>query len=69
MGADYKDLARKMERSEIVKAVCGNYVIYRRDWLQEHIEQEYILQKIVKDFQPIKDSVARFKEFVKQQNI
>lgn len=67
MGADYKDLARKMERSEIVKAVCGDYVIYRRDWLQEHIEQEYILQKSAKDFIAIKNSVASFKEFVRQQ--
>ncbi len=68
MGADYKDLARKMENREIVKAVCGDYVIYRRDWLQDHIEQEYILAKSAKDFMAIKDSVAGFKEFVRQQD-
>lgn len=67
MGADYKDIARKMENREIVKAVCGEYVIYRRDWLQDHIEQEYVLQKSAFDLKGIKESVEDFREFVRQQ--
>ena len=37
------ELAKKMQDEAIVKAGCGKYVIYRRDWLYEHIEQEYVL--------------------------
>lgn len=65
--ADYKELAEKMEKGTIVKAVHGDYVIYRKDWLQAHIEQEYVLQKSVQDFKPIKDGITRLREFIKEQ--
>ena len=65
--SSYRELAKKMEKREIVKAVYGDYVIYRRDWLQENIEQEYILQKSVKDLKPIKDGIQHLREFLAQQ--
>ena len=52
--ANYNELAKKMQDEAIVKASCGKYVIYRRDWLYEHIEQEYVLIKSAKEMKPIK---------------
>lgn len=65
--ANYNELARKMEERAVVKEICGDYIIYRRDWLREHIEQEYVLQKSVKDFMPIKDGITRLREWMKNQ--
>lgn len=65
--ADYNSLIQKMENKAICKAVIGDYIIYRKDWLRDNIEQEYVLQKSVKDFQPIKDGITRLREFIKQQ--
>lgn len=65
--ANYNELARKMEERSVVKEVCGDYIIYRRDWLLEHIEQEYILQKSVNDFKPVQDGITRLREWMKEQ--
>ena len=67
--ADYTDLARKMAEGSVVKAVNGDYVIYKRKWLYENIEQEYVLIKSVKDFKPIKDGITRLREFIAQQEV
>lgn len=67
--AKYDEIAKRMEEGTIVKAVIGPYIIYRKDWLQENIEQEYILQKSVKDFQPIKDGISRLREFMKAKEL
>ena len=66
---DYTDLARKMAEGSIVKAVKGDYVIYKRKWLYENIEQEYVLIKSIKDFKPIKDGITRLREFIAQQEV
>ena len=65
--ANYNELAKKMQDEEIVKASCGKYVIYRRDWLYEHIEQEYVLIKSAKEMKPIKDGITRLREWMKEQ--
>lgn len=67
--ADYTDLARKMAEGSVVKAVNGDYVIYKRKWLYENIEQEYVLIKSIKDFKPIKDGITRLREFISQQEV
>lgn len=69
MGADFTRLAKKMEERSVVKAVCGDYVIYRRDWLQENIEQEATLIKSAREMHAFAHSVERFKEFLRQQTI
>lgn len=63
---DYKEIAKKMQDEAIVKAVCGKYVIYRRDWLYEHIEQECVLIKSAKEMKPIKDGITRLREWMKE---
>lgn len=65
--AKHEDLAKILEERGIVKAVIGDYIIYRRDWLHNNIEQEYILQKSARDFEPIKDGITRLREFIKEQ--
>lgn len=47
---DYKELAEKMESGSIVKAAYGDYIVYRRDYLHEHYEDEYKLQKSAAEF-------------------
>ena len=64
---DYKEIAKKMQDEAIVKAGCGKYVIYRKDWLYEHIEQEYVLIKSAKEMKPIKDGITRLREYLKEQ--
>lgn len=66
---DYTDLANKMAEGSVVKAVKGDYVIYKRKWLYENIEQEYLLVKSIKDFKPIKDGITRLREFLAQQEV
>lgn len=75
MGGVYDELARKMEEGKIVKVVTGDYVVYRRDWLQEHIEQEYTLIKSVNDiiaiknidFNKLKATRESLREFLRDQ--
>lgn len=67
--ANITEIARQCKEAGIVKAVSGDYVIYKRKWLYEHIEQEYVLIKSVKDFKPIKDGITRLREFIAQQEV
>lgn len=46
---EYTDIARRMEEGGICKAVVGDYVIYKRNWLYEHIDQECVLIKSAKE--------------------
>ncbi len=46
---EYTDIARRMEEGGICKAVIGDYVIYKRKWLYEHIDQEYVLINSAKE--------------------
>lgn len=64
---DYKELAKHMEEGSVVKAVCGDYVVYKRKWLYENIEQEVTLIKSIKDFKPIADGITRLRQWVAEQ--
>lgn len=63
----YKELAEKMEEGGICKHVCRDYVIYKRSWLYDHIEQEYVLIKSAKEIKPMADGITRLKEFLREQ--
>lgn len=65
---DYKELAKHMEEGSVVKAVCGDYVVYKRKWLYENIEQEVTLIKSIKDFKPIADGITRLRQWVAEQD-
>lgn len=69
MNRDFSDLAKKMAEGSIVKAVSGDYVVYKRKWLYDNIEQEYLLIKSIKDFKPIKDGITRLREYLAQQEV
>ena len=64
---DYKALARQMENGGIVKAVSGDYVVYRRDWLYEHIEQESVLIQSAKQLNVKPFDIQKFKEFMSEK--
>jgi len=64
---DYQEVARMMAEGSIVKYVSKDYVIYKRKWLYEHIEQEVTLIKSIKDFEPIKDGITRLRQFIAEQ--
>lgn len=63
----YKELASRMEEGSIVKAVCGDYVVYKRSWIYENIDQEVVLIKSARELKPIKDGITRHKEFLREQ--
>lgn len=50
MGESYKSILNDMEEGIVVKAVVGDYVIYKKSWLDEHIDQEAVLWKSAKEF-------------------
>lgn len=50
MGESYKSILNDMEEGIVVKAVVGDYVIYKKSWLDEHIDQETVLWKSAKEF-------------------
>lgn len=50
MGAKYRGLCENMENGVICKAVVGDYIVYKKSWLQEHLDQEVTLLKAYKDF-------------------
>ena len=50
MGANYRKLVNDMEEGAVVKAVCGDYVIYKKSWLDEHLDQEIVLWRSARDF-------------------
>lgn len=65
------EIEKKLKEDGIVKAVIGDYVIYKRDWLYDHIEQERTLINSVKDFRNSKpqmmDGITRLKQFIEKQ--
>ncbi len=63
----YKELAQRMEEGDFCKLVCKDYVVYKRSWLQDHIEQEYVLIKSAKELKPMADGITRLKEFLREQ--
>lgn len=64
---DYTELAKRMEEGGICKCVCRDYVIYKRSWLYDHIEQEAVLIKSAREIKPMADGITRLKEFLKEQ--
>lgn len=63
---NYQELAKSLEEGGIVKTVQGDYVIYKRSWLYEHIEQEYVLIKSAREVKPMADGITRLREFIKE---
>ena len=63
----YNDLAKRMDEGTVVKAVMGDYVVYKRSWLYENIEQEAVLIKSVREMKPIKDGITRLRDFLDQE--
>lgn len=63
----FQELAKQMEEGSVVKAVCGDYVVYKRSWLYANIEQEVVLIKSAREIKPIKDGITRLKEFLEQE--
>ena len=45
----YLDLIYKMKNSSLCKSNIDDYLIYRKDWLRDHLEQEFVLQKEVRN--------------------
>lgn len=64
---DYTELAKRMDEGGFCKYVCKDYVIYKRSWLYDHIDQEAVLIKSAKEVKPIADGITRLKEFLKEQ--
>lgn len=67
--ASIQEIAKKCKELGIVKAVSGDYVIYKRKWLYENIDQEVTLIKSVKDFEPIKDGITRLRQYIAEQEV
>lgn len=44
----FDNIVKELDKRGTLKAVCGDYVIYNRSWLQSHIDSEYTLQKSAK---------------------
>lgn len=64
---DYKRLFQLLRDKAVCKAVVGDYIIYRKDWLRENIEQEYILQKSAREMAAVKFDIDNFKKFVQNE--
>lgn len=67
--ASIQEIAKDCKELGIVKAVSGDYVIYKRKWLYENIDQEATLIKSVKDFEPIKDGITRLRQYIAEQEV
>lgn len=50
MGKISQQVINDIQEGTICKAVSGDYVIYKRSWLMDHIDQEAVLWKAAKDF-------------------
>lgn len=44
----FDKIVEELDKRGTLKAVCGDYVIYNRAWLQSHLDSEYTLQKSAK---------------------
>ena len=64
---DYKRLFQLLRDKAVCKAVVGDYIIYRKDWLRENIEQEYTLQKSAREMAAVKFDIDNFKKFVQNE--
>lgn len=64
---DYTELAKRMEEGSICKYVCRDYLVYKRSWLYDHIEQEAVLIKSAREVKPMADGITRLKEILKEQ--
>lgn len=64
---DYKRLFQLLRDKAVCKAAVGDYIIYRKDWLRENIEQEYILQKSAREMAAVKFDIDNFKEFIQNE--
>lgn len=53
--ADYREIEKSLKEGGICKAVVGDYVIYKRNWLYENLEQEITLIKSAREWQKIKE--------------
>lgn len=65
---EYKRLFRMLKDKTVCKAVVGDFIIYRKSWLQDHIEQEYILQKSAKEMAAVKFDIDNFKKYIQNEN-
>ena len=63
---NFQRLVKSLEEGSVVKTGCGDYVVYRRDWLYEHIEQEYALIKSAKALNVKKFDINDFKKFMEK---
>lgn len=61
---DYTELGRRMTEGSVVKAVMGDYVVYKREWLYDHIEQEYALIRSIKESKPIQDGITKLRDYL-----
>lgn len=64
---DYKRLIQLLRDKAVCKAVVGDYIIYRKDWLRENIEQEYVLQKSAREMAAVKFDIDNFKKLVQNE--
>lgn len=64
---DYKRLFRMLKDKAVCKAVFGDFIIYRKSWLQDHIEQEYILQKSAREMAAVKFDIDNFKKIIQNE--
>lgn len=64
------DIDVALTNESFLKRVSGDYIIYNRKWLLEHLDEEYESLKIVRDSKPIKPfSLEDFKNWMEQQKI
>lgn len=67
MGANYRKLVNDMEEGIVVKAVVGDYVIYKKSWLDEHLDQEIVLWRSARDFRrSLPDRKIRIAEILQE---
>lgn len=67
MGANYRKLVNDMEEGVVVKAVVGDYVIYKKSWLDEHLDQEIVLWRSARDFRrSLPDRKIRIAEILQE---
>ena len=66
---DYTELAKRMEEGSICKYVCRDYLVYKRSWLYDHIEQEAVLIKSAREIKPMADGITKLKEFCSRKGV
>lgn len=56
----YIDLLFRMQSNSLCKANVGDYLVYKKDWLFNHLEQEFELQRSMKEIKEQKSKDERF---------